>query len=392
MNHEQMLRDLLVTQEDAPTGSESFDRRQSAFSKQTRTVGQVIELAREWVSTQTEQLPELLAAHLMGGITSMTADEAFATYRDVDLHLILQDDVDVPEENVEVLYKGLMIEVGFRQQKDYCTPEVILADPIIACHMAVPSILYDPTGFLTQLHETVTQEYARRKWVHARCEAEKREGFGMLEAAAHVPDLVTALNLLAYAGTYVSGVLALASLKPITGRRSYPQMRRILEAWGRTDLQERLLEVVGHAHLSREQVERSLQDATEAFDIAVQVKRTAHPFGYKMHAHLRPYFVDGTQEMINEGFHREAAGWAMAYYSSAMQIIQTDAPSNLTADMLRKFKECIGRQLGLNGTDTWEMRIERARAVFSEVFTLADEIIARNPNIFDEDGKRQVFK
>jgi hypothetical protein len=317
----------------------------------------------------------------MGGITSMAAEEPFAAYRDVDLHLILHDDVDVPGENMEALYKGLMIEAGFRQQKDYRTPEVVLADPVIASHMAVPGILYDPMGFLTRLHEVVAGEYARRKWVQARCEAEKREAFGMLESTARIPDPVAALSLLAYAGTFVSGVLALARLKPITGRRSYPQMRLVLEAWGRADLHERLLEVIGHAHLSREQVERYLRDATEAFDIAVQVKRTPHPFGYKMHAHLRPYFVDGTQEMICEGFHREAVGWAMAYYASSIQVIQADAPSKLTPDMQAKFEECMGRQLGPTGAHAWKIRIERARAVFSEVFTLADEIIARNPAI-----------
>jgi hypothetical protein len=129
-------------------------------------------------------------------------------------------------------------------------------------------------------------------------------------------------------------------------------------------------------------VERYLRAAIEAFDIAVRVKRTPHPFGYKMHAHLRPYLVDGTQEMIREGFHREAVGWLMAYYASSIQIIQADAPSKLTLDMQAKFEECMGQQLGLTGADTWKVRIKRARAVFSEVFTLADEIIAHNPAIY----------
>ena len=385
MNRKPIVHDTLVAQETEDVQKAAYpltdDRVIPADGQAQRTVGQVIELAKEWVSLQAEQLPGLLGAHLMGGMTSMAADEPFAAYRDVDMHLILQDDGDVPVENVEAPYKGLMIEAGFRQQKDYCTPEVVLADPVIASHMAVPSILYDPTGFLTRLHEAVTREYARRKWVQARCEAEKREAFGMLESAARIPDPVTGLCLLAYAGTFVSGVLALASLKPITGRRSYLQMRRVLEVWGRADLHERLLEVLGHAHLSREQVERYLRDATEAFDIAVQVKRTPHPLGYKMHAHLRPYLVDGTQEMICEGFHREAAGWAMAYYTGSIQIIQADAPSKLTPDMRAKFEECTGRQLGPAGADAWKVRIEQARAVFSEVFTLADEIIAHNPVI-----------
>lgn len=344
------------------------------------TVEQVIERTKEWVNMQAEQLPGFLGAHLMGGIASMAPSDPFPAYRDVDLHIILND--DAPGENAEALYKGLMIEAGFRQQADYNTPEVVLADPVIAGHMAVPSILSDPTGFLTRLHEAVAREYARRKWVQARCEAEKREAFSMLEIAAHIPDPLSAFGLLGYAGTYVSAVLALASLKAITGRRSYVQMRHILENWGRTDLYERLLGVIGFPQTSREQVERYLQDAAEAFDLAVRVKRTPHRFGHKMYAHLRPYLVEGAQEMMGEGYYREAMGWTMAFYSSSMQIIQIDAPSQLTTSMQAKFDECMSK-FGLDGAVSWEMRVEEATAIFREVFMLADEIIACNPAIFD---------
>jgi hypothetical protein len=382
-----------LVQQDMPTKLVAGDTQQEAGQQTNETmflgskealmtVEQVIERAKEWVGIQAEQLTGFLGAHLMGGITSMAPSDPFPAYRDVDLHIILKDDVDMPGQNAEALYKGLMIEAGFRRQKDYCTPEVVLADPVIASHMAVPSILRDDSGFLTRLHETVAREYARRKWVQARCEAEKREALDMLEQAAHVPDPLSAFGLLGYAGTYVSAVLALASLKAITGRRSYIQMGCILESWGRTDLYEMLLEVVGITQTSREQAELYLQAAAEAFDIAVQVKRTPHPFGHKMCAHLRPYLVEGSGEMIRDGYYREAVGWTMAFYSSSMQIIQIDAPSQLTPDMQAKFGECR-RQCGLDGTIPWAELIERAQELFREIFMLADEIIARNPAIFD---------
>jgi hypothetical protein len=352
------------------------------------TVGQVIDLVKAWVDMRVKHTPGFLGAHLMGGITSMASGETFPTYRDVDLHLIFRDDIKMPGQNVETLYKGLMIEAGFRQQKDYRSPEVVLADPVIASHMAVPSIVYDPTGWLTRLQEAVAQEYAQPRWIQVRCEAEKRQAFGWLERAASLLDPITALNLLGYTCTFVSGVLALASLQPITGRRGLVQMRRILEGQGRLDLHERLLAVIGVAHLSREQVECALRDAAEVFDIAVRVKRTPHPFGHKMYAHLRPYLVEGTQEMIREGYHREAAGWVMAYYASSIQIIQTDAPSQLTPDRQEKFENYLCQfefdgERGLcrprrSGAEAWRVRIEQGKAVFLDVFTLADEIIARH--------------
>jgi len=85
---------------------------------------------------------------------------------------------------------------------------------------------------------------------------------------------------------------------------------------------------------------------------------------------------------MNDGYYCEAVGWTMAFYLNSMQIIQIDAPSQLTPDMQRKFDKCM-KQLGLNGTISWEERIERAKAVFREVFILADEIIGCNPATFN---------
>lgn len=379
-----VLTELTVVDPPLEERQQSDNAASAGCREASITVEQVIERTEEWVNKQAEQFPAFLGAHLMGSITSMALSDPFPTYRDVDLHIILKDDSNMPEENAEVLYNGLMIEAGFRQKKDYSSPEVVLADPVIASHMAVPSILSDPTGFLSQLHEVVSREYARRKWVQARCEAEKREALGKLETISHFPDPdpVTAFELLGYTSTYVAAVLSLASLKAITGRRSAIQMRHILESLGRADLYERLLKVIGIGQASREQAKRYLQDAAEAFDLAVKVKRSPHPFGHKMYAHLRPYLVGGSQEMMDEGYYREAMGWTMAFYGASMQIIKTDASSQLTSTMQAKFDVCMS-QFVLDQVVPWKTRVEEAKAIFREAFILADEIIVSNPAIFD---------
>jgi hypothetical protein len=78
----------------------------------------------------------------------------------------------------------------------------------------------------------------------------------------------------------------------------------------------------------------------------------------------------------------------MAFYCSSMQIIQIDASSEITSDMQAKFCEFM-RQFGLDGAIPWEERIEQAQELFHEIFMLADEIIARNLAIFDENGEKQ---
>lgn len=85
---------------------------------------------------------------------------------------------------------------------------------------------------------------------------------------------------------------------------------------------------------------------------------------------------------MDEGYCREAMGWTMAFYCSSMQIIQIDAPSQLTLDIQRKFDEFMS-QFASGGAVSWAMHIEEANAIFREVFMLADEIIACNPSSFD---------
>ena len=86
--------------------------------------------------------------------------------------------------------------------------------------------------------------------------------------------------------------------------------------------------------------------------------------------------------MMDEGYYREAMGWMMAFYGNSMQIIQTDAPSQLTSTMQAKFDECMS-QFVLDQAVPWKTRLEEAKATFCEAFLLADEIIACNPAIFD---------
>ena len=48
--------------------------------------------AKTWVAAHRDQWPGLQAAHLVGGLTTMPDDAPFPAYKDVDLHLIVDED------------------------------------------------------------------------------------------------------------------------------------------------------------------------------------------------------------------------------------------------------------------------------------------------------------
>ena len=148
------------------------------------------ELARTWVETLPPQMPGLMAAHLVGGITTMQDDEPFPLTKDVDVHLIFEVGSPALQTNgmfmniLEVPFDGLIIEAGIRSIEEYQSIEAVLGNPEIAHHLTLNSLLYDPAGLLAAVQFLVRRDYARRPWVEARIAHERRgleQSFAMRE-------------------------------------------------------------------------------------------------------------------------------------------------------------------------------------------------------------------
>jgi hypothetical protein len=345
-------------------------------------VGQVIELAQEWVETEGSHTPGFCGAHLMGALNYLPRDAPFPAYKDVDLNLVVEGASG--DEPHEIFYKGLILEHGILDVERYHSPETVLSDPALAANLAVDSILADPRGMLAPLQSTVARQYAQRRWVQARCASAKNDvllGLGGLAHAAS-PDQAR-LILWLYVTMGLTGVVALADLKPPTHRRSLIQMKALLEQHGREDLQEAMLELLGFAHLRPPQVEVHLHHMAEAFDRAVQVTRTPVPGSFKLRPHVRPYLVDGAQEMIDEGYPREAMLWIWFGMGIANGAIQADAPE----DEKPHFQAMAGQLYADMGWSTLQdvaSHLPQARELAEDVFRVADDIVHRNPEIVDE--------
>ncbi len=343
-------------------------------------VGQVIELAKEWVEIHGSQTPGFCGAHLVGWINSAPLDAPFPAYRDVDLDIILQD--QQADEPRDLPYKGLILEHGTLSSERYRSPEIVLSDPHLAANLAVDSILSDPTGMLVALHRTIAQEYTRRRWVLARCESEKRLARHSLEGMCQAGSPVESISNLGNFIFGLTGLIAVANLKPPTHRRCLILMKTLLEEHARTHLQEELLALLGFAHLDRAWVEMYLQDAAEAFDRAVQVTRTPVPFAFKLQTHVRPYYIEGAQEMIEEGYPREAMLWILACLWTANGAIQADASEGEKA----YFQEKVNRvftDIEWSTTDGVASRLRQAEKLTDDVFQAANDIVRHHPEIVD---------
>ena len=353
---------------------------------------QAKQTARNWVAANLDQWPGLRAAHLVGGITTMPDDAPFPASKDLDMHLVFADGSPALQPTgpfptvVEVSHGGVSIEAGIKSAAEYASPEVVLANPEIAHHLTLDSLLYDPTDLLGDLQEPVKREYPRRRWVLARVEHERAglaSALGLLPMVRQTWGAAGELNILGYSTTYLAATLCVATLNPPRmGSRMFVRTRHLLAELGRLDLHDDALALLGVRDADRELAENLLQEAAETFDVAVTMRKSPHPFQHKLHAHLRPYFVDACRSMIADGDHREALAWVTPFHLSTTDVMLVDGPETdrpVYAERRARFLQT----LGFDTAEARAAKFEQANRLYDQTFALAADIIAKHPRIID---------
>lgn len=353
-------------------------------------IQQVKENTGEWLMCNLPQYPGLCGAHFVGSINRMSDDAFFPAYNDVDFHLIFKEGSPALASHgplgriLETEYKGLILEVGYKPLSDYQTPELVLANPEIAHHLTVDSLLYDPEGWLHDLQAPVRREYARRKWVLARVDFERKglERWQEIRAFALAADNdgLTDFGLLGFHLTYLVALMCVATLQsPSSGTA---RMRDILVEHDRLDLYDEAMDILGFNNFQVDQLEVLLQEGIEAFDLAVQVIRSPNPFQHKLHAHQRGYFVDKVRALIDTGRVEAAAGWLLAFSNSSIDVILADGPDEVKPKFAAR-KQAMRTLLGMNDAEVRNERYLRMLALDEQLFKLAEAMIQANPAIFD---------
>jgi hypothetical protein len=338
-------------------------------------VGEIGDIAQEWVDVHGRHIVGFCGSYLFGSIATMPPDAPFATYRDVDLIVVLDTGTKSTDENLEVAYKGLMLEVGFIGVEEHHDVEAVLARPDRAGTLAHTRILADPLGVLVPLQRAVAASYTEQQWVLARCEVEKQTVRSSLEQMAQPPAPLPRLLSLVGVMFGLSGLLAVANLEMPTSRRALIIMKRSLDGMRRSESYTEVLRLCGVENLRAEQVERFHRAMLTAFDRAVEVKQTVVPYSFKVASHTRPYADEAIDEMIREGHHREAAFYLALPYGGINAIIQNDAEDHEKAVVQAGYDKLLDA-LDLLHPHHWSDRVQRAHALATEMFRLADAAVA----------------
>jgi hypothetical protein len=336
-------------------------------------------IAREWVMEQGSTIPGFNGAFFHGSVNWLPEDALLPPASDLDIMVVLAD-ASPPLKPGKFVYRDVLLEVSYLSSDALQSPQQVLGEYNMAGSFHTPSVIMDPSGHLARLHAVVSAEYAKPRWVRARCRQARDkivDGLARLDAAAPLHDQVFAWL---FPTGVMTHVLLVAGLRNPTIRRRYAAARDLLADYGRLDFYSDLLELLGCAAMTRERAEAHLDALEEAFDAAVGVIRTPFFFASDISALSRPIAIDGGRELAASGQHREAIFWLAATYSRCMKVFYHDAPPEMLEAHSPGYRRLL-RDLGIVSFADMQERGEQVRAMLPRLWAVAEEIMAANPEI-----------
>jgi hypothetical protein len=236
------------------------------------------------------------------------------------------------------------------------------------------SILSDPTGKLAELHDAVACHYRAPHWIVARCERAKQD---VLEQ--WLPWMIQSESLYENAFGFGMTVMeialipVLADLRPPTVRKALVIAQQVLRKHEQLSLYEDLLSLVGSATWTQADILAVLHDYEIAFDKATQVFHTPFWGRFGIGAAARPIFIEGTRELIDLGYGREAAVFVLGGHTVSQMVLENDALEE-EKPYYRNLYRCFLARLGIHSSQDIHDRAEPARHLLQRSMQVANII------------------
>lgn len=342
-------------------------------------VSEVKDVARRWVAEHAAALPGFAGAYHSGSINWLPDDAEFPRTSDVDLGVVF--DGEPPASPGKFLREDVLLEPGYYPMSQFASAEELLGNHQRA-QFGIATIIADPSGSLTELQADVARDYAKRRWVRTRCESARDHSLRYVRGVSQAPDFHDRVTCWSFAAGVTTHVLLVAGLRNPTVRLRYPATRALLAEYGRSDFYEPLLDLLGCANLSAERAAQHMHALEAAFDAAKASLKTPFQFAADISDHGARVAIDGSRELIERGDHREAVFWIVATYARCLGVFVRDSTLDVQERHLRGFLALL-RDLGIEGEDGLKAGAARVEAFLPDVWRVAEEIMAANPEIED---------
>ncbi|HSH78165.1 MAG TPA: hypothetical protein VLA19_06500, partial [Herpetosiphonaceae bacterium] len=294
--------------------------------------------------------------------------------------IVVLADPTPPNKLGKLIYEDVLLDVSYLPWEQVQSPEEILGQSHLAGSFRTANVILDPSGELTNLQAAVAKDYAKRRWVRTRCEHARDKILANLHDVNEAAPFHDQVLPWLFATGVTTHVLLVAGLKNPTVRRRYVAVHELLVEYAHPDFHNALLELLGCAQLSRERVEEHLATLTEVFDVAAAVVKTPFFFASDISDVARPIAIDGSRELIERGYHREAVFWMAATYSRCQKVLYHDAPEALREGFSPGYRLLLD-DLGISSFADLRRRGERVKRFLPRVWEMAEAIMAASPEI-----------
>jgi hypothetical protein len=139
-------------------------------------------------------------------------------------------------------------------------------------------------------------------------------------------------------------------------------------------ISEQHLELIGSAAMSRGDVGALLDACTLAYDRAVAVRRTPFYGDFDLDPPARRCMIDGAIDLIDRGYHREAAWWIFAVHFFARTALRLDAREEYGRVYRASYEALLGA-LGIGTPQGLAAKAALAEELLSRVMVVAESIV-----------------
>ncbi|MGJ8582675.1 MAG: hypothetical protein ACSHXD_01165 [Marinosulfonomonas sp.] len=341
------------------------------------TIHQAKDIARNWCVTQASLTPGVVGALLTGSVAWKPDSAPYPTGSDIDI-IVIVDAATLQNALGKFLYQGLTLEVTYAKHSELAEIDTVLADYHRAGLFRQTTALWDPAGQLHRLMIQAAPHFANTKYVQRRMQHARQNALNFLTRYENATTLHDQVTSLFFAAGVTAHIVLTAALQNPTIRRRYISSGQVLTEAGLSDLHEHMLGTLGSRDLDAATTQAHLDRLGRQFDTASRRLSSPHPFAADMKQTARPIAIDGTQAMIDQNHHREAAFWIIAVYARCRAVMVADGTASDLADFDTDMWLALNA-FGLSNRDDMQQRARAIRTDIDQVFDICqDQLIPQD--------------
>jgi hypothetical protein len=315
------------------------------------TTDRLIHLAKEEVKSRAER-PGLIAAFLVGSV--LENEPLLGGCTDVDIVLI-HSTVQLQPREFKRLSRQVHLDIHHYTKQDFENPRQLRTDPLLGCSLCKSLRLHDPDHFFDWAHAAACARFNRPDNKLARAHIlldQSRSQRSRLDQAN--PLWPSNLQQAAW-----DGVNALCCLErqPALGRRAVLKLRAQLQSLDALSHYSKFLDFFQVDRMDQWNVPAWLTGFGKAFDLAIQLKQSAH-----FNPVRRDYFLKAFQSLAETG-NPEAAVLSMLKF--------WPLPLNNEDPMLQLVEEAKTRQSMLAATgfvdESYDQKLMKLEALLDDI-------------------------